>query len=153
MSEIKLELLTAYNQNFKQLDDIYHRYARRCGISDTVMWVLVSMMEAPCAMTQREVCESWSYTPQTVNSALKSMEKAGLLELRAVEGNRKSKTLHLTARGRTLGETVVTPLLRAEQTAFSGLQAEERERLVASSQRYTQLLEAETEKIHIAQEA
>ena len=48
----------------------------------------------------------------------------------------------LTETGRELTETVILPLILAEQKAFRGLQKEERSALLALTQKYIKLLQA-----------
>ena len=74
------DALEELNQLYKQMDGIYHRYARRLGLSDTAFWILYCLGEASAPLTQRELCDSWAYPPQTVNSALKGLERQGLLK-------------------------------------------------------------------------
>ena len=78
--------ITLYNQLIKEMDDLYRVYAKNCNLSETAFWILYCIREREEeAFTQREICEYWFYTPQTVNSALKNMTEEGLLTLRAEE--------------------------------------------------------------------
>lgn len=84
--------ITLYNQLIKEMDDLYRVYAKNCNLSETAFWILYCIREREKeAFTQREICDYWFYTPQTVNSALKNMTEEGLLILRAEEDNRKNK--------------------------------------------------------------
>ena len=60
--------LSAFNQLYKKMDEIYHLYAKRLHISDMTLWLLYSLAESGAAYTQREFCTAWHYPPQTVNS-------------------------------------------------------------------------------------
>ena len=92
--------ITLYNQLIKEMDDLYRVYAKNCNLSETAFWILYCIWEREEeAFTQREICEYWFYTPQTVNSALKNMTEEGLLTLRAEEGNRTNKRIYLTEKG------------------------------------------------------
>ena len=57
---------------------------------------------------------------QTVNSALKKMEREGVLELRPAE-NRRGKRVFLGEKGRTLAEHTVDALFAAETRALNAL--------------------------------
>ena len=66
--------ITLYNQLIKEMDDLYRVYAKNCNLSETAFWILYCIREREKeAFTQREICDYWFYTPQTVNSALKNM--------------------------------------------------------------------------------
>lgn len=129
--------LAVFNQIYKEMDETYHLYAKQHGLSDANLWLLYSLYESE-ALTQKEICSVWHYSPQTINSALKNLEKQGLLVLEEIPGNRKNKRVALTETGRELTETVILPLILAEQKAFRGLQKEER----ALTQKYIKLLQA-----------
>ncbi len=96
------EALAVFNQLYKEVDEIYHRYAKKHGISDAVLWLLYSLYENSGVYTQRDVCADWHYPPQTINSALKSLEKQGVIVLEAVTGNQKNKRILLTDKGQEI---------------------------------------------------
>ena len=133
--------LAVFNQIYKEMDETYHLYAKQHGLSDANLWLLYSLYESE-ALTQKEICSVWHYSPQTINSALKNLEKQGLLVLEEIPGNRKNNRVALTETGRELTETVILPLILAEQKAFRGLQKEERSALLALTQKYIKLLQA-----------
>src|SRR5699024_11708573 len=88
--------LAAFNQLYKEMDDIYHSYAKEQGISDTILWILYSLYENNSSYIQKELCSEWHYPPQTVNSALKTLERQGIISLTAAPGNKKHKLVSLT---------------------------------------------------------
>lgn len=97
--------------------------------------------------TQSEICSAWHYPPQTINSALKRMEKQGLILLDAVPGNQKNKLIKLSEKGREIIEKAIAPLVEAEQKAFQGLKPKEKAALFALTRKYTQLLRSQMDKI------
>ena len=60
-------MLIEYNQLFRELDNLYHNYAKSCGLSDSTLWILYSIYEDKEIHTQKDLCESWSYSKQTGN--------------------------------------------------------------------------------------
>lgn len=135
------EQLSAFNQMYKAMDEAYHTYAKRIGISDMMLWLLYSLYESDTVYTQREICADWHCTPQTLNSALKNLEQQGFIELSPVAGNRKNKRVVLTGKGEEMAQRVIGPVVRAEQGAFLGLTEEERENLLRLTEKYTELLQ------------
>ena len=140
------DALEELNQLYKQMDGIYHRYARRLGLSDTAFWILYCLGEGE-PLTQRELCESWFYPPQTVNSALKGLERQGLMVLVPRAGNRKDKEMVLTPAGREYVRRAVEPLMEAERRALAALGDGGRERLFSLTRRYIRTLEAGTDRL------
>ena len=136
------DALEELNQLYKQMDGIYHRYARQLGLSDTAFWILYSMGEETAPLTQRELCDIWHYPPQTVNSALKGLERQGLIALVPRRGSRKDKEMVLTGPGRACVRRWIDPLMEAERRALEELGAAEREQLFSITRRYIRALEA-----------
>ncbi|CVI69810.1 MarR family protein [Clostridiales bacterium CHKCI001] len=147
MEKLITDQLAAFNQLYREIDEIYHLYAKRQGISDTALWLLYSLYENDAAYTQRELCSAWHYPPQTVNSALKSLEKQELIMLNSIPGNKKNKLVVLTEKGKEVTEKVISLLVLAEQRSFQGLKKEERETLLSLTQKYTELLRNEINEI------
>ena len=139
----RLELL---NQNDTALNDLYRNYAAAVNLSDTALWVLYVAWVQGEGCTQKEICDAWSYPRQTINSALKSLEGQGYLELRTLPGNRKNKRIFFTKEGRAFGEKTVRPLLEAEKSSFGQLDEKEQKHLVGLSQKRTLLLQLEMER-------
>lgn len=137
------ERLSAFNQLYKEMNEFYHIYAKRKGVSDTVLWLMYALCEKNSSCTQRELCNELHYPPQTVNSALKTMEKKGLIKLCPVDGNKKNKSVILTDKGLALSKETVYPLIIHESNAFSDLSDDEREALIKTTDKYVRLLSRE----------
>ena len=135
--------LMYYNQLDSKIDRIYHDYLSVSGFSLTTMWILYSAYTSERTPTQSEICETWRCSPQTINSALKVLEKKEIVQLNFAAGNRKNKYIHLTDRGMELCEQLVEPLIEAENLAFSVLTVEEQENLIALFQKYSDALDNE----------
>lgn len=133
--------LAEFNRLYKKLDEVYHQYAKRLGLSDMALWLLYSLYESGGPCTQRAFCAAWHYPPQTVNSALKSLEKEGIIERKAIPGNRKTKQLVLTQKGEAYMESTILPLMHAEQQAFQEMPLQERAQLLSLTRKYIDLLD------------
>lgn len=139
--------LAAFNQLYKEMDEIYHVYAKEQGISDTVFWILYSLYENNSSYIQKELCSEWHYPPQTVNSALKSLEKQGIISLEAVPGNKKNKLVSLTEHGLALTQRVIARLTDAERNAILSMTADERRTLLSLTEKYTEFLRRHVRRI------
>lgn len=139
--------LAAFNQLYKEMDELYHVYAKEQGISDTVFWILYSLYENNSSYIQKELCSEWHYPPQTVNSALKSLEKQGIISLEAVPGNKKNKLVSLTEHGLTLTQRVIARLTDAERNAILSMTADERRTLLSLTEKYTEFLRRHVRRI------
>ena len=139
--------LATFNQLYKEMDEIYHQYARDHGMSDTAMWLLYSLCLSDTPYTQREICSEWYYPPQTLNSALKTLERQGLIALESVPGNQKNKLVVLTEQGNSVVQQMIAPLVAAERQSFMELQESEKEALLSLTQKYVDLLQSNIRKI------
>lgn len=134
------DLHITYNRNSKELEQLYHAYARRAGVSDAALWLLYVIRLGGGNLTQAAICADWHYPPQTINSALKRLDAQGLVTLSPAAGSRRDKAVRLTAEGEKTVEHVIDPLIAAECGALAALSPKERAALVSLSQRYLDLL-------------
>lgn len=139
--------VAAFNQAQKENDTSYRNYAKSAGLTDTAFWILYSITERETPYTQKELCTSWFFPVQTVNSALKDLCGRGILRLESVSGNRKNKSIALTAEGNALVGRVIMPLIEAEQRAFERMGKEEYNRFLEMTHRHVALLKEEIDRI------
>lgn len=133
---------------YNEIGQLYHVFAHGCGISDCAYWMLYDLQIAGGSLPVSTLTASWSYSKQTINSALKSLEARGLIELDFVEGSRKSKVASFTKAGRVFSRERIIPAIEAEERAFSTLASREREQLVVLVKRYVDALDAEIGRAH-----
>lgn len=134
------ELRVIYNRTSKELEQLYHAYARRAGVSDAALWLLYVIRLGGGNLTQAAICADWHYPPQTINSALKRLEAQALVALSPAAGSKRDKAVRLTPEGEKVVGRVIDPLVEAERSALAALAPEERAALVSLSQRYLDLL-------------
>lgn len=135
----RMPALAAYNELYKEQDDLYRAAAREFGLSDCAFWVLYALREAGRPMTQSSVCAAVYQPKQTVHSALKKLMGEGYLRL--AEGrDRRSKHLVLTERGESLMRRTVDPVMAAETAAMNTMTEAEQVQLLALQRRYNAAL-------------
>lgn len=147
MNQSSLTQLALYNQSHKEMDIIYHDIAKKFCLSDTAFWLLYSLEEHETMYTQKELCKEWSYPPQTINSAIKDLEKRSIIKLTTVNGNRKNKQIFLTDEGEALVKKVILPVMNAEQKAFERMDKHDLAAFLSMTQRHVELLKEEINKI------
>ena len=126
-----------------EIDELYQMYAKKSGLSETAFWILYCVRERKEPYTQKELCDLWSYSRQTINSALKNMQAQGLIQLVLAQGNRKNKQIVLSLQGEELVKQVVDPLLQAEKRVFSKMGMDNVERYLQLEHQYLQALREE----------
>lgn len=140
-------MLSAFNRAHKRLNVLYHNYAKKAGMSDAAFWLMYSLYEKGGPCTQTELCEAWFFAPQTINSALKSLEKQGLIALELVPNSRKNKQFFFTEEGEKLVKEKIAPLVLAEEQSFLRLDEQERNTLLTITKKHINVLEEEINRI------
>lgn len=112
----KWELISKLNKEF---DDIYHKIALHYNLSDSTFWVLYTLYDNKYELTQKEICQDWYYSKQTINSAIKDLEKKEYIVLSYKEGSNKSKIVSLTPKGKKVAKDSVGCVMEIENSAFS----------------------------------
>lgn len=135
-----LKHLKIYNQICKEADVVYHSYAKKFGLSDMAFWILYSIAERNEYFTQRDFCKSWFYAPQTVNSALKDLQKKDIIFLESVSGNKKNKLIKPTENGVKFIEKCIIPLINTECESFAKLSENECELMLSATKKYISAL-------------
>lgn len=141
------EQLALFDKLSKELDDLYHQFAKFSGLSDCAFWILYTIQENGKVYKQKDLCELWSFSKQTINSALKVLEKKGLITLASIPENKKDKQIVLTEQGNKMVVKQLNPFMKAEEVAFEKLGENEREQLLKITGKFIELLKKETDKI------
>ena len=131
MSQTEDHVTARLNQLYLEIEGLYHDYARRHGLSDSMLWLLYSLQLHREQPTQRRLCDEWHTSPQTMNYALKTLEGKGYVSLEPLHGGRHDKAIVITERGRALIDDAIEPLMRGERRAFHALNEEEQAQLLS----------------------
>ncbi len=132
-----------YWEIYKDLDRIYSRFAKECGLSDGEYWALVMIREG--CTTQAEIREEFSLNKQTIHSAIKQLVKKGFIRLEIREDNQREKKIFLTKEGWDFVRDHIDGMILLERKAWDKMKTEEQEQLTKISQKYNNLLESELE--------
>ena len=146
MNHPYFHLLLEYNTIFKENDDLYRRMANQFGLSDSAFWILYCLRESTTPITQKQLCESNYVSKQTINSALKSMERNGFITL-ATGKDRRRKFLVLTETGQKLASQTVDRVMDQERLAIASMGQESMGQLLSLFRLYTDALKQQFQTI------
>lgn len=121
---------------YREIDKLYARLARGCGLSDCAYWILYAIEAEGERATQRDIARHISHPKQTVNFATRTLVEKGLVELVPVEGDRRSKELRLTPAGRAFAAERIVPAMEVERRAFESLEPDERREFIRLASKY-----------------
>ncbi len=136
--------LQEYYSIWKQTDAIYKKLARRSKLSESGYWVLYAIYEMSNHCTQKDICDQWSMSKQTVNSALKEIEKNGFIILKESENDRRSKIIEITQSGYNFSCEFIETVFQAEEQTWKRMTKEERAGMLQYSKKYLDLFKEET---------
>ncbi len=141
------EQLQTLNRLYKWSDKIHSGIASHFDMNDTAFWVLYAISHADEPLTQNDLCNDWFYPAQTINSAVRSLLKKGLVELEVIPGTKNRKKLLLTQAGSELAKEVIGIVDEIESNAFSSFSEEEREQYLSLFQRHLENLTKEEQRV------
>lgn len=118
-----MDRLSEYNRTWKSLNRVYSAYAKKRGISETEFLIIYELYTQGSA-AQRGLGASLAMPKQTVSAAVRGLEKKGIVKSDFEEYSRKSKTIKLTELGRSEAKRIIEPVIEAERTALSAIDAE-----------------------------
>lgn len=137
--------LTRVNRLLSESDGLYHRAARRLGLSDSAMRILYAIDERGDGCPLREVCRESGLSKQTINSALRKLEREGIVYLERDGGN--AKRVYLTEAGKAYTLRTAARVREAERCVFSGWTQEEMEIYLRLMKRYNDQFRLQVEKL------
>lgn len=130
--------LKRINHLISELEQIYHLYALKYGLSDSEFAILytLSVEEGQCALS--DLVSLSGLPKQTVNSALRKMEIEGLVYL--TENGRRKKNVNLTEKGVIKAEESVFHLIAIENDILSKWGEEKVEKYILDTEEYNNLM-------------
>ena len=109
--------LKRYNFLFGETGAAYHEMYLKLGMSDSAISILYAVLENGESRPLQEICRCTGLSKQTINSAIRKLETAGILYLE-ISGPR-NKTVCLTEKGKILAEKTAGKVIAAENEIFA----------------------------------
>ena len=96
----------------------------KLGLSDSESMVMYMLYDAQEALTQSDIVKATGLSKQTLNSAIRKLEKDGIIILEKMNG--KSKKIVMTDKGRVLIAQKIKPLADTEDRVLDSWTEEDR---------------------------
>lgn len=129
-----------FNQIDGQIQRSYHEAAVKMRLPDSEFWILYALVTNEPMLPQTELTFVTGISKTTINSALKKMEREGLLEL--TPGGGRSTCARLTEAGHQLAEKTVCRLVALENQIYESWSPEEQAMLIELNRDYSKKLAA-----------
>jgi MarR family transcriptional regulator, transcriptional regulator for hemolysin len=115
------------------------------GLTEATWLPLLHLARAPKPMRQKDLAASLSLDSSSVVRLLDNLQAAGLIERREEPGDRRAKTIHLTAPGRATVERVEIVSQEIRRAVLQGLGDDEVAAATATLQHICRTLAATIE--------
>ncbi|MCI8593855.1 MAG: MarR family transcriptional regulator [Oscillospiraceae bacterium] len=133
------------NHLLGETNAVYHDLTVKLGLSDSSMYLLYTLAYHGGRCPLRDICRLTGISKQTLNSAVRKLEREHILYLEAANG--RQKLVCLTEAGERLAEETVSKIIEAENNIFSSWKQEDVAQYLALSQRYLDAFRAEAKRI------
>lgn len=125
-----------FNYLLTETDNVYHEASVKLGLSDSAMQILYTICDYDegdsCPL--REVCRRTGISKQTINSAIRKLEKEGMLYLE--QAGVRTKRLCLTQEGKQLAERTAMKIIKAENDILNSWPGEDVEKYLELTERF-----------------
>ncbi len=120
-----MQQIEQFHTQIKEYLNAYQHAISQNSISMNEFWIWSSLTEQDSSYTQQDLCAIWSLPKQTVNSIIAQMILKKYARLEHVPGQRKRKIIRLTEEGKKRGQSIVSPISKAEQRALDSMTPEQ----------------------------
>ena len=125
MDNNRKEQLEVVAQQLTELSSTYREAVGHFGVSVNEYWIWYTLVYTDREFSQRDICDAWSLSKQTVNTIVSHMVQKGYAVLEVVPGTRNRKIIRLTEAGKEYGLRLVMPAHSAGLRAIDRLNPEE----------------------------
>lgn len=121
-----------------EINSLYHEAAVKMGISDSVMNILYVICEKGDRCLQSEISRLTGISRQTINSAIRKLEKDGIVYLK--QGQGRNTIVCLTETGKQFSAEKIIPILEMENKIWNEWTTEEQKQYLELTQKYRDAL-------------
>lgn len=142
-----MEKYEQYQAIRRKTDDEWDGAINRFGMAKGQLMIIWTLYDFKRPCTQKEICDDWYESKQTINSAAKKLVEEGYIDIAPSPENSREKLLVFTEKGKFLAMRTVRKLIDAERNAFNALSEDEQNETIRITQKYYEILKNEFSKI------
>jgi len=128
------EDLKRFNYLTNEIDAAYHEASWKLGISDSAMIILYTICVNGEECLLSDITRLSGIRKQTINSALRKMEREQVVYLEDIGGRKKK--ICLTDQGKALVKDTVSRIVKIENEIFEEWEESECKQYIALTQKY-----------------
>ena len=99
------------------MESLYHDISVKLGLSDSESMVMYMLYDAQEPLTQSDIVKATGLSKQTLNSAIRKLEKDGIIVLEKL--NEKSKIIVTTNKGNAIIAQKMQPFVDMEERVLA----------------------------------
>lgn len=134
-----------FNHLHSEIEAAYHDSSLKLGISDSVSIILYTLCNAGDRFPLSKICQNTGLSRQTVHSAIRSLERDGIVYLEAVDG--KSKRVCLTEKGKQFAAETAFRLIEIENAIFESWPDSDVEKYLELTEKFLTSLREKVEQL------
>lgn len=127
-----------------EIEAAYHEAALKFGLSDSSLRILYTLCLQGDGCMLHEVVRLTGISKQTINSALRKLEKQGILYLKSAEGNKKR--VYLTEHGKALADRSAMLVLNIENDILSSWTQAEQDAYIQLTEKFLSVFKEKVKK-------
>ena len=128
-----------------EIDAAYHQAAQLLGLSDSAMRILYTICLYGDSCLLSDIISLSAIQKQTINSALRKLENAGMVRLEPAGGKRKR--VCLTTGGKVLAQNSALRVLQMENEIFASWPDKDVDAYVALTEKYLSAFRAQLQTL------
>ncbi|MGN0422380.1 MAG: MarR family winged helix-turn-helix transcriptional regulator [Lachnospiraceae bacterium] len=129
------------NKTYNELSGLYHDISVKLGLSDSESMVMYMLYDTQEPLTQSDIVKATGLSKQTLNSAIRKLEKEEIIILEKL--NEKSKKIVMTDKGRILIAQKIKPLVDMEDRVLDSWKEEDRLKYLELIEKFKEQFEEE----------
>ena len=126
-----------------EINALYHEAAVKAGISDSIQNILYVICENGTSCLQSEISKLTGISRQTINSALRTLEKEDIVNLKP--GTGRNRIVGLNRKGEKYASEKIKPLLEIENMIWQEWTPEEQREYLRLTEKYRDALKKHLE--------
>lgn len=145
MNKDILKKIHKINYLLAELDALYHQAALKIGIADSALSVLYTIYDNGESCLLSDIYKQSGISKQTVNSAIRNLEKEDIVFLEQYKG--KSKMVLLTEKGKVYIKQTAALIYEAEKKAYESWSENEINTYISLLEKYEETFKQQVEKM------
>lgn len=135
------------NQILGNINAAYHEVCVKLGISDSEFDILYTLCDLGDGCNQSAIYKNSGQGKSTINSAIKKMERNGLIRIE--QGVGRNTLIFLTEAGKKLSVQTVEKIVEIENAIFHSWSKEDQDMFVGLNEKYLKDFREMTEKMEV----